>query len=71
MIEVVLGFLFTIACGSYGWTYLVFKWLYVKIDKIETNHLEHVHEDIKQLKARVKSLEGVDCPYKEEGDSHE
>jgi hypothetical protein len=58
MLEIVIGFLFTLATGSYAWSALIYKWLSEKIDKIESNHLKHIED-------RLRKLEGIDCPYKE------
>jgi hypothetical protein len=57
MIELILGFFFTLICGSYGFTALAYKWLSGKIDKqFETltgNHIAHIEARLTKLEEKI------------------
>ena len=47
------GLFITLALGSYGFTWAVYKILNKKFDELLTNHLKHVREDMDTLETKV------------------
>ena len=52
LIVVILGALFMLIGGSYGFTWLVFDRLSKSISKLRTNGLQHLDDRIKKLEQR-------------------
>lgn len=57
MLEVVLGALFTLICGSFAYTHASTMRLFELINTIKTNHLAHVAADLKKIVERLDKLE--------------
>ncbi len=52
LIVVILGALFLLVGGSYGFTWLVFERLSKSISKLRTNELKHMEDRLKELEQR-------------------
>ena len=52
LIVVILGALFLLVGGSYGFTWLVFEKLSKSISRLRTNELKHMEDRIKELEQR-------------------
>ena len=52
LIVVILGALFLLVGGSYGFTWLVFERLSKSISHLRTNELKHMEDRIKELEQR-------------------
>ena len=52
LIVVILGALFALIGGSYGFTWLVFDRLSKSISKLRTNDIKHLEDRIKDLEQR-------------------
>ncbi|KKK92129.1 hypothetical protein LCGC14_2706030 [marine sediment metagenome] len=52
LIVVILGALFALIGGSYGFTWLVFDRLSKSISRLRTNELKHMEDRIKELEER-------------------
>lgn len=47
--EWILGLIVSMVIGSYGWASAVGLFLSTKIDKLISNHLQHIEERLKKL----------------------